>query len=196
MENTSNKTSNNSGPVLMMTLVAMFAAVGAVTSWISIPLPSGIPVTLQTFGIALIGYTLGWKYGLLSVAVYIVLGAIGVPVFSGFKSGLGTILGPTGGFIIGFLFLAALCGVCRLGVFRKNRAVNIAAAVVFGLLGLAATHLLGTLQFMYLQNITFVQAALTVSVGYLIKDIVSVIAAYFLSLAAVGLIEKISRRKI
>ena len=88
-----------------MVLCAVMAAVTAVCAQISIPMPSGVPVTLQTFAVPLTGYLLGMKYGLISVAVYILLGAAGVPVFTGFRGGIGTIAGPTGGFIVGFLLM-------------------------------------------------------------------------------------------
>ena len=86
-------------------LVGMFAAVLAVMSQIAIPMPSGVPMTLQTFAVALAGAVLGWKLGALSALVYLLLGAAGVPVFSGMSGGLGVLLGKTGGFIFGFIFM-------------------------------------------------------------------------------------------
>lgn len=183
----------NHKAIFTMVLVAMFAAVGAITSWISIPMPSGVPVTLQTFGMALIGFTLGYKYGTLSVAVYVALGAVGVPVFSGFMGGIGKIVGPTGGFIWGFIFMAFLCGLARLKVLEKRRPlVRAAAAILLGLAGLAVCHLLGVAQYTFVNSkgLGFGAAALLVSVPYLLKDIISVIAAYFASLAATKLMKK------
>ncbi|TGG88174.1 biotin transporter BioY [Geotoga petraea] len=81
---------------------AIFTSLLVIFSWISIPLPIGVPITLQTFGIFLISLIFqkdSWKILLL----YLVLGAIGLPVFSNFTGGIGIILGPTGGFLIGFL---------------------------------------------------------------------------------------------
>ena len=66
-------------------MTGMLAAVMAVMSQIQFPLPSGVPVTMQTFAMALAGYILGWRYGLASTVVYILLGAVGVPVFAGFS---------------------------------------------------------------------------------------------------------------
>ena len=77
-------------------LVGMFAAVLAVMSQVAIPMPSGVPMTLQTFAVALAGAVLGWKLGALSALVYLLLGAAGVPVFSGMSGGLGVLLGKTG----------------------------------------------------------------------------------------------------
>ena len=76
-------------------MIGMFAAVLAVLSQISIPMPSGVPVTLQTFAVALTGFILGWKYGAISVGIYILLGTVGVPVFSNFSGGLGALFGKT-----------------------------------------------------------------------------------------------------
>lgn len=181
----------------MIILAAMFAAIGAVTSWISIPMPSGVPITLQTFGMALIGYTLGYKFGTLSVGVYVALGMIGVPVFSGFKGGFSVIAGPTGGFIIGFIFMAAICGLCRLNKVKSlGNIPKIIISLAFGIIGLLVCHLLGILNFMMLFKNSFIVSAAAVSIPYLIKDIISVAAAYFVSVAAVALIEKIAKMKI
>lgn len=192
------KANKRTSPILMIILAAMFAAIGAVTSWISIPMPSGVPITLQTFGMALIGYTLGYKYGTLSVGVYVALGAIGAPVFSGFKGGFGVITGATGGFIIGFIFMAAICGLCRLNKIKSLGYVpKIIISIALGIAGLLVCHLLGIIQFMLLFNDSFIAAALKVSIPfYLIKDIISVAAAYFVSVAAGSLIEKIAKVKI
>lgn len=191
------KTNKRTSPILMIILAAMFAAIGAVTSWISIPMPSGVPITLQTFGMALIGYTLGYKYGTLSVGVYVALGTVGVPVFSGFKGGFGVIAGPTGGFIIGFIFMAAICGLCRLNKVKSlGYMPKIIISIALGVCGLLVCHLLGVIQFMLLFNDSFIAAALKVSIPYLIKDIISVAAAYFVSVAAGALIQKIAKVKI
>lgn len=152
-------------------MTGMFAAVLAVLSQIAIPMPSGVPVTLQTFAVALTGFVLGMKLGTAATAVYVMIGAVGAPVFAGFSGGLGILLGKTGGFIFGFLFMAPLCG---LGVKKKNlfRTVLMPAA------GLVICHLLGILQFSLLAQLGFAESALMVSVPYLIKDVVSVVMAY------------------
>ena len=77
-------------------MTGMLAAVMAVMSQIQFPLPSGVPVTMQTFAMALAGYILGWRYGLASTVVYILLGAVGVPVFAGFSGGLGFTVSRSG----------------------------------------------------------------------------------------------------
>ena len=150
---------SNREKITNIVMVGVFAAVLAVLSQISFPLPSGIPVTLQTFAVALCGYALGCKRGTLAVLVYIVLGAVGLPVFANFSGGFGSLVGLAGGYIYGFLPMAAL-------------------AIVLGVAGLAACHLCGTIQFGMISGNGPWAAFLVASVPYLVKDIVSVAAAY------------------
>jgi biotin transport system substrate-specific component len=157
-------------------LTGMMAAVMAVMSQIQFPLPSGVPVTMQTFAMALAGYVLGWQYGLASTAVYILLGAVGVPVFAGFSGGLGFTTSAAGGYIWGFLPMVALCG---LGYQKKQYAW----LVVLSLLGLASCHILGVIQFSIVTGMGPLQAALVGSVPYLVKDIVSLVGAYIVAKA-------------
>ena len=90
---------------------ALVSALIAVFAQIQVPLPGLVPLSLATFGIMMAGHLLGWKYGLLAVGAYVLLGAAGVPVFAGFKGGLAALTGPTGGYIIGYLPYAALAGL-------------------------------------------------------------------------------------
>lgn len=94
---------SNREKITNIVMVGVFAAVLAVLSQISFPLPSGIPVTLQTFAVALCGYALGCKRGTLAVLVYIVLGTVGLPVFANFSGGFGSLGRSRGGYIYGFL---------------------------------------------------------------------------------------------
>lgn len=157
-------------------MIGMFAAVLAVLSQISIPMPSGVPVTLQTFAVALTAYVLGWKLGTMATLVFILVGAVGVPVFAGFSGGVQVVIGMTGGFIWGFLFMVLFCG---MGAAQKNKGV----LILLSALGLAICHLLGIVQFMAVTGSGFAESALMVSVPYLIKDVISVAAAYILGTA-------------
>lgn len=126
---------------LDMLLISLGAALMAICAWIAIPMT--VPITLQTFGVFAVTGLLGLKRGTLSVLVYILLGAAGVPVFSGFKGGIGALLGSTGGYIVGFLLTALMVGwiVKRFG----RSAVILSAAMVAGLL---ACYAFGTAWFM------------------------------------------------
>jgi biotin transport system substrate-specific component len=99
-----------SGRVKKLVHAALFAALTAVSAWVTIPLPF-VPITLQTFFVMLSGVVLGPYFGALSMAVYLLLGFIGLPVFAGGQSGLGTLVGPTGGYLIGFILCPIVAGV-------------------------------------------------------------------------------------
>jgi len=101
-----------------MTRCALSAALLALCGWISIP-AGEVAVTLQTFGIFLILGLLGGKWGTGAIGVYLVMGAAGLPVFSGFRGGMGVLLGPTGGYIGGFL-LIGLSHWLVTGLFRDR----------------------------------------------------------------------------
>lgn len=149
----------------------MFTAVLAILSQLAIPMPTGVPITLQTFAVALTGVVLSWKLGLISTVVYILLGAVGVPVFCEFSGGLHVLAGYTGGFIWGFLILVYLSGV---GILMKNKV----SGILFGIAGLASCHLIGVLQFMAVAGMSFTESFLLASAPYLIKDVISVILAF------------------
>ncbi len=119
-----------------MAYIALFAVVMAVCSWISIP--TEVPYTLQTFAVFLAVGVLGGKRGTTAVLVYILLGAVGVPVFAGFTGGLGILLNNTGGYIIGFLFSALLMWLMedllgrRLWVLAVSMVLGLAVCYTFG----------------------------------------------------------------
>ena len=94
-----------------MTLCSLFAALMSLCAWISVPL-GGVSFTLQTLGLFLTLGTLGGKLGFWTIFVYLLLGCAGLPVFSGFQGGLGILLGPTGGYLTGFL----AAGLCYRGI--------------------------------------------------------------------------------
>lgn len=149
----------------------MFAAVLSILSQISFQLPSGIPVTLQTFAVALTGFVLAWKLGAASTLIYILLGAIGIPVFAGFIGGFQVLVNYTGGYIWGFIGTAMLCGIATL----QNNKIIIA---LLSLSGLAVCHIFGIVQFMVVMKMGFIESFMLASMPYLIKDIISVFLAY------------------
>ena len=128
---------------LDLVYIAVGAALLAVCAWISIPLT--VPFTMQTFGVFFVLSALGGKRGTCSILVYILLGAIGVPVFAQFSSGLGILLGNTGGYILGFLLTGAIY-IVMTKLLGEKLPVRIAALV----LGLAVCYAFGTAWFMYL----------------------------------------------
>lgn len=151
--------------------IGMFAAVLTVLSQIAIPMPTGMPLTLQTFAVALTGAVLGWRLALAGTAVWVLLGAVGVPVFANFSGGFRVLVGYTGGFIWGFFIMAALCGI---GSAMKNKPFGLEV----GILGLLLCHVLGSLQYALIANVGFWHSMLLVSVPYLVKDVISVVLAF------------------
>ena len=154
-----------------MVTIGMFTAVLSVLSILMIPMPSGVPITLQTFAMALCGYVLGWKKGVSVTFIYILLGSVGVPVFAGMTGGVSRLFSYTGGFIWGFIFLVICCG---LSIKQKN----IIARIFLGSVGLVICHLIGVVQFSIVAETEVAVAFMTVSLPYLIKDIISMIGAY------------------
>jgi biotin transport system substrate-specific component len=94
-----------------MCYIGIFVAVIAVCAQISVPQPGGVPFTLQAWAISLAGLVLGPKKGMLAALIYVLLGAIGAPVFANFSGGFGVIMRPTGGFILSFPVVAWLAGM-------------------------------------------------------------------------------------
>ena len=122
-----------------MTRIALCAALLAPCAWLSVPTQP--PFTMQTFGVFLTLLLLGAKDGTIAIGLYILLGALGVPVFSGFNGGMGALMGPTGGYIVGFLLICLIFGLlCGKGAGLWLKALAL-------LLGLAVCYAFGTLWF-------------------------------------------------
>lgn len=124
-----------------MAYIAVFAVLIAICSWISIP--TAIPFTLQTFAVFLAVTVLGGRRGTMAVAVYVLLGAIGVPVFAEFTGGLGILLRSTGGYLIGFIFAALVMWLMERLFGRKIWVQAVSMA-----LGMVTYYTFGTIWFM------------------------------------------------
>lgn len=126
--------------------LGLFAALMAICAWISVPMPAPlVPFTLQTFAIFAAVITLGGRRGTYAVAVYLLLGLVGLPVFAGFRSGPGTLLGTTGGYILGFFVCAVVYWLVTAFLGESLWAVFLG-----GILGLAACYAFGTAWFLLL----------------------------------------------
>lgn len=154
----------------------MFAAVFAVSSWITVPF-GPVPFTLQTFAITLSVYVIGGRRTAISLLVYLFAGAVGVPVFSGFKGGVGVLLGLTGGYLLGFLLTVPVDGVLiRLSGGRRIPALLGTAA------GLLFCYVFGTAWLMCVYSMretpVTVLGALNVAVfPFIIPDIAKLVLA-------------------
>lgn len=157
--------------VLTLTYCALFAALTAVLSQFSIPI-GPVPINLATFSVVLAGTVLGAQYGAISQSVYVLLGAVGLPVFAGFKGGIHAIVGPTGGYILGYIAAAWLAGFIgkRIGVKIIGLILSMAA-------GIAVCYLLGTAWFMAVTH-TGLWASLSLCVfPFLIGDAAKIAVA-------------------
>lgn len=128
-----------------LVLTALMAVMIAVCSWISIP--AAVPFTLQTFGIACAVLILGGRNGCLAMVVYLLLGAVGLPVFAGFKSGIGVLFGSTGGYLLGYLLLTLIYWASEK-IPVKKPAARIAVSAAALVVGLAVCFAFGTAWFM------------------------------------------------
>lgn len=154
--------------------VALMTAVITVCSYVAIPIGS-VPVTLQTFAVFCAAGLLGMKKGILSVFLYLALGAVGLPVFSGFQGGIGVLAGPTGGYVTGFVLLTAVSGLI-IHKFGRKTVVLIVAFVA----GLAVCYLSGTLWFVYVYSEAFADFGTAVTacvLPYIVPDTVKLILA-------------------
>lgn len=145
--------------------VGLFAALMAVCAWIAFPLGE-ISFTFQTFGVCLVAGLLGRKRGTMSVMIYILLGMVGLPVFTGFKSGIAAITGPTGGYIVGFIFTALIVGFAA-DKFGRKIWINVVSMII----GLAVMYVFGTLWFMFAFKVSFASAFATCVLPFLIPEV-------------------------
>ena len=162
-----------------LVLIALFVALMAICAWITIP--AAVPVTMQTFGVCLALLLLGGKRGAICMAVYLLLGAVGVPVFSGFRGGVSALVGSTGGYLVGFI-VSALLMWALTGFARRNR-WTLAVALAVSLL---ACYAFGTVWFVVVsvragKAMTFGTALSFCVLPYILPDAAKIWLAYFLS---------------
>ena len=165
--------------VKSMILVALFASITAVFSIIpGIPLPfSPVPITLQVFAVLLSGALLGAKLGALSQVVYLLLGIIGLPVFSGGTAGLSVLVGATGGYLIGFPIAAFVFGTF---ITRKTSPFWINALIAV-ILSLAIIYIPGTLWLGHILSLSLSKAFTIGSLPYIPLDLVKAVLVLLLA---------------
>ena len=125
-----------------MTRVALMAAFTAVAAQITIPLEP-VPFTLQVLAVVLTGFLLGPRYGALAMGIYLLVGAVGVPVFSGFRGGLGVVFGDTGGYLLAYPLAAALAGLAAGATASAPRRRALVVGFLWGSAALAVIYALG-----------------------------------------------------
>ena len=165
------------------TLDLVYTAMGVtlicVCSWINIPMT--VPFTLQTFAIPAVLLILGKKRGTIATIVYVLMGATGIPVFAGFTGGLAILLGNTGGYIIGFIFIA-LIYTAAVKIFGEKKGVKIIALIA----GLIVCYAFGTAWFMYIYlkdtgEVGLFSVLTWCVLPYIVPDLVKIFLAILIS---------------
>ena len=158
--------------VYPLAMTGMMAAVIAVTAPFSIPAWGEVSFTLCTFTLYLSSYVLGWKRATMSTLIYIMLGMVGMPVFSGFKAGLGVLAGPTGGYILGYIPMVVVTGLI-IKVFPGNRILQLGGMI----LATAVLYAFGTALFCAQMDSTLEYALWTCVIPFIPFDLGKMVAA-------------------
>lgn len=157
--------------IVGLTFTAIFAALLSILSVVSVPI-GPVPITMSLLAIFIISMILRPKYSVTATLVYITLGAIGLPIFSGFRSGVQTLVGATGGFIVAYPLMALLIS---FAVVRLGRKVWVCAAS--GAVSLIVCYLLGTVWFMIVADSTFIAALTACVIPFVAVDTLKLVAA-------------------
>ena len=165
-----NKRQNQKLTVQEITQVGLAAALISIMAQISIPMPAGVPMTLQTFAVPLVGIILGSRKGTIAALVYVLLGAVGLPVFSGFTGGIGIVLGVTGGFIVTFPIMAWMAGIGQ----EKGGYVRLYAGLI---LGAVVNYLIGMAWFVAAAKSTWTTAFTACVLPFIPTTIIKIVLA-------------------
>jgi len=159
------------GSTYQYVLAAFGAAIIAVLAQVTIPLPL-IPITGQTLAVGIIVTILGTRLGTLSVLLYILLGAAGLPVFSGMSGGLGILVGPTGGYIVGFLATAII-----MGLYLDKCGITFTQAIIANIIGMIVTLAFGTVWLKIVADYTWTAAFMGGVAPFIVVGIVKAVLA-------------------
>ena len=154
-----------------LVICSLFAAMTAVLAQISIPFPGGVPLTLQLLSVSLCGILLGSKKGFISILVYVILGAIGLPVFAGFTGGFKYIIGYSGGFLVSFPIVALIIGLI------SERTNNMVFIFLSAILGLLINYTVGSLVFSLVTNSSIMAAISACVIPFIFTDLVKILIA-------------------
>lgn len=158
---------------LNLTIIALMTAITCILGPLSITLPvSPVPISFTNLAIYLTVMILGWKKGTISYFIYLLIGLVGVPVFSSFTSGPAKLLGPTGGYLIGFIFLAIISGFF-IEKFNGKMLMYIAGMII----GTLVTYAFGTIWLAYQAHMNFAAALMAGVIPYLPGDAAKILIA-------------------
>lgn len=153
-----------------LTITAIFSAIICILSVITVPIGT-IPISLSLFAIILTAISLGAKRGVLTVIVYILIGSLGIPVFSGFKGGFHILFGPTGGFIFSYIFVALIMSFVSQ---KTNKKLTL---FLFSLLSLAICYLIGSFQYAIISKVSFYNSLSVCIYPFIVFDILKALLA-------------------
>lgn len=159
-----------------MIITALFAAMIGIFAQITIPLPL-IPITGQTLAIGLAATILGSKYGTLAVVLYLIIGAAGVPVFAEFQGGISKLVGPRGGYLIGFIPTAFV-----IGYYLEKFGFTFKHAVIANLIGMIVTLIMGTIWLFFAAELTMKAAIAAGFTPFLIVGVIKALLAAWIGI--------------
>lgn len=168
----------------MTAYASLLAALTAVGAYIAIPI-GPVPIVLQNLFVYLTGLLLGSRWGLMGIAAYLLAGAVGLPVFAGGKGGIGHLIGPTGGYLLGFLPAVALIGM----ITEKNEGKLLFALAAL-IAGTVVIYACGVTWLSIITGMTIVKSLVVGMVPFLIGDAIKIAAALFIAKSLRPVIEK------
>lgn len=159
--------------VKQLAVIGLMSAILCIVGPLTLMLPfSPIPISLCTLAIYFVVYTFGIRIGLISTAIYILIGFVGLPVFSGFTGGVGKLLGPTGGYLLGYLLLALI-----FGLFADKYSTNRWLCLLGMIIGTICCYLLGTLWLSFQTSMGFLAALASGVLPFIPFDCVKMVIA-------------------
>ncbi len=165
------------GAIHRLVWTALLAACIAAGAWLQLPI-GAVPITLQPLFVFLSGYLLGPASGAAAVALYVAAGVLGLPVFAGGKAGLGVLLGPTGGYLVGFVVGAAITG---LAAPRGARTIGFVRGLATGALALAVAYLVGAARLAQVLHFDARKAFMVGVLPFVAFDVVKVALAFVIA---------------
>lgn len=158
-------------------VIALFAAITGILAQVAIPLPFGVPITGQTLAIGLTATILGSRHGTYATILYIIMGAVGIPVFAQMSAGLGVIVGPTGGFIVGFIPTTLL-----IGLYLEKTSFTVMNALIANIIGMFVTLIFGTVWLKIAAELTWQAAFLGGFAPFIIVGLIKAFLAAWIGI--------------
>ncbi len=167
--------------LFMLVLAALFTGLNGVLAQISIPIPiTEIPFSLQVLGVTLTAVLLGKYYGTISIGLYLLVGALGFPVFAMQKAGLGVLLGPTGGYLFGFLIAAFI-----IGFLVEKLPFNFFSLLFANFIGILIIYSLGVSQLKLVLDMTWSKAFIAGALPFIPLDLIKIVITSLIALEVI-----------